>query len=131
MSRFSMPRQALLLSLTLGLWAFVVYIRFIASPATLLFIGASQFDKIAHIAGGMFIGALVEWRIRRARTSHLAVAVLAAAVIWETLEYLFDADVSFFYNNAFNLWLLDSLGDIVAAALGGYGYWVFFKKSRA
>lgn len=131
MSRFGTAKEVFLLALALGLWAFFVYVRWVATREELLFISRTEIDLVAHIAGGLFLGGLLEWRRRRSTTVELALFVAVIAFGWETIELFFDPAMQFFYANAFDLWLLDSLGDIAAAALGGYGYWVFLKKGRA
>ena len=125
MNHLSISKQITLLIVALGLWAFIVYIRFVAEPTALLFISAVHLDKAAHIAGGLFIAIGLEWRFRRARRAHRAAVAFGVAVAWEALELLFDADTKFFYANAPDLWRLDTIGDIVAGVLGAYGYRVF------
>lgn len=129
-NRFGTGKQLLLLALTLGLWAFIIYIRLLAPPDVLLFIGAIELDTVAHLAGGVFLGLLAEWRMPRLRLWQFIPLVLLPAAAWEVLEYVFDAETRFFYATAFDLWRLDSAGDIVAAFLGGYGYWVFGRNRR-
>ena len=131
LQRFSAAKQVFILTLALGLWGFIIYIRWFATPAELRFIGTVGIDKIAHIAGGVFIAALAEWRLKRANFSRLALLLLGITISWEVLEFLFDAETKFFYNYAPNLWMLDSSGDIIAAILGGYGYWVFLRNRNA
>ncbi len=124
-NRLNVPKQLALLGLGLGLWAFIVYIRWIATPEALLFITASQLDKLAHLSGGIFLALAAEWRFSRAPLAAFLAAVFTLTVGWEALEFFFDSGTRFFYANAPDLWRLDSSGDIVAAYLGGYGYWVF------
>lgn len=124
----STTKQVLLLAITLGLWAFVVYIRFFATPAQLLWIGLTGIDKLAHLAGGLFIALGFEWWFPRTRLGQLASLIVAVAVGWEGLEFFFDVETQYFYYNSQDLWRLDTIGDLLAAFLGGYGYWVFFWK---
>ena len=149
MSVLSTRKQLFLLFLSLGLWAFVAYIRWFASREELLFISAIQLDKVAHLAGGMLIAAVHEWwsrwlacsprwssgeagrtgrpacRTGRPALRQLALLLGGAAIGWELIEFFFDPETIFFYTLSPGLWTLDSLGDITAAALGAYGYWVF------
>ena len=124
-NRLSTIKQLILLVLALGLWVFVVYIRWFATPSALLFIGATQLDKLAHFSGGVFLALAAEWRLSRMPLVAFLGVVFAFTVGWEAVELFFDPGTRFFYANAPDLWLLDSIGDIVAAFLGGYGYWVF------
>lgn len=121
----SRSKQVSLLAVALGLWAFVVYIRWIATPDELLFIATTSIDKVAHLAGGLFLAMGLEWRFPRAGLRNLIFILLGVTLAWEALEFFFDVDTQFFYYNAFDLWLLDSIGDELAAFLGGYGHWVF------
>ena len=125
MSSFGTIKQVLLFFLAIGLWGFILYIRWFATTAELLFIGTTGIDKMAHLAGGVFIAAFAEWRLKRLNLARLAFLLLGIAIGWEVLEFLFDAETKFFYGYAPDLWRLDSSGDILAAILGGYGYWVF------
>lgn len=124
-TKFSTTKQLFLLILSLGLWAFVVYIRWFASREELLFISAIQLDKIAHLAGGMLIAAVYEWWSRRPAPWQLALLLVGAAIGWELIEFFLDPETIFFYTLSPGLWALDSIGDITAAVLGAYGYWVF------
>lgn len=123
--RFGTAKQILLLALAIGLWGFIIYIRWFAAPATLLFLGATQIDKIAHFSGGIFIAMLAEWKLKRANLPLFIFALVGIAISWEVLEFFFDAETKFFYGHAPDLWRLDSSGDILAAILGGYGHWAF------
>ena len=124
-NHLSGKKQLALLILALGAWAFIIYIRWMATPDALLFIGAKQLDKLAHLAGGIFIALAIEWRLGRMPLTVFAMAMLAATIGWEAMEFFFDTDTRFFYANAPDLWRLDASGDVVAAFRGGYGYWVF------
>lgn len=125
MSRFSTGRQIFLFALALGLWAFLVFIRWFATREQLYFISATELDTVAHLAGGVFLVLILEWRTNWVSLPWLLAFIAVITVGWEVLELLFDAEMGFLFQSAFDFWLLDSLGDIVAAFLGGYGYWVF------
>lgn len=131
-NRLSLLKQLLLAALTTGLFSFIVFIEFIATRAQLRFIGANHLDKIAHLSGGMFLGALFEWLAPRrlARLPFLILVIAVTATVWEGYEFFFDADTAYFYHYLPDLWRFDAAGDIVAAFLGGYGYWVFFVPAR-
>ena len=127
MVRLSGTKKAFLLTLALGLLAFIIFIEFIATKSQLRFIGANNLDKVAHLAGGVFLAALFEWLAPRrlARVAFLVVFIAVPAATWEAYEFFFDADTAYFYHFLPGLWRLDAAGDIVAAFLGGYLYWVF------
>lgn len=118
-------KQLLLFALALGLWIFFVYVRWFATRAELLFISGSELDMLAHVAGGTFLAGVLEWWRRRPTLVQLMTVVAGIAVAWELIELFFDPAMQFFYANAYTLWLLDSIGDVFAAYLGSYGYWVF------
>ncbi len=107
------------------LLAFFIYAAFFASPQELKFIGAKQIDKISHFLGGVFIAGAYGWICGRKKLLWLVVLLFLLTVGWELIEIFFFASVQYFYRAAPDLWRLDSAGDILAAALGGYGYWVF------
>lgn len=128
LNRLSPVQQALLALLAGGLLVFVVYTEFFAPKPQLRFIGSYHLDKIAHIAGGMLIAGVFEWLAPRRHLVLLMLLVAAAAVGWEGYEFFFDPDMAYFYRYLPDLWRLDTAGDIVAAFLGGYGYWTFGMK---
>ena len=131
MNGFSITKQTSLLLIALGFFAFVIYIDWFAAPPTLRFFGETQIDKVAHLLGGVLLALVVEWRFRKPRLVHFLLPLAIIAVGWEILEFFFDSETMFFYSISPNVWVLDSIGDIVAAFLGGYGYWVFlFRRSR-
>lgn len=124
-------RQLLLLVLALGLWAFFIYVRWFATKEELLFISGRELDLLAHVAGGVFLAGVFEWWRRRPKLAFLLVFVAGVAVGWELIELFFDPAMQFFYANAYDLWLLDSIGDVWGAFLGSYGYWVFLRNRRS
>ena len=129
-NRLNRPKQFCLLVLALGLWAFFVYVRWFATRAELLFISGTEIDLLAHVAGGVFLAGVFEWWWRRPKLAILLVLVAGIAAGWELIELFFDPAMQFFYANAYDLWLLDSIGDVWGAFLGGYGYWVFYADRR-
>ncbi len=130
-NRLNRPKQFCLLALALGLWAFFVYVRWFATRAELLFISATEIDLLAHVAGGVFLAGVFEWWGRRPKLAILLVLVAGIAAGWELIELFFDPAMQFFYANAYDLWLLDSIGDVWGAFLGSYGYWVFLRNRRS
>ena len=101
-----------------------MYTFFFATTSELRALGAYQIDKIAHLLGGMLITGTYEWLFSARRAVKPMAILLLIAVSWEVFEFLFP-DTRAFYALAPDLWRLDTIGDILAAALGGYGYWVF------
>lgn len=130
LSRMTAAKKIFLATLAVSLLAFVIFIEFVATKAQLKFIGAHHLDKIAHFSGGLFLSALAETMTRPVRLVRLLVIIGAAAVGWEAFEFLFDQDVSYFFAVSPDLWRLDTLGDITAAFLGGYGWWVFGRERK-
>lgn len=126
-----MTRQLLLLGLSIGLWAFIIYIRWVATREDILFIVRWQIDKVAHLGGGLFLALVWEWKLGRRFLPAFLVLFFAATVGWEVIELLFDAQTQEFYALTPDLWWLDSAGDVAAALLGGYGYWVFLMDRPA
>lgn len=131
-NRIALGKQLLLAALALGLLAFIIFIEFIATKAQLRFIGANHLDKIAHLSGGVFLAVLFEWLAPHQRFARhldrlllLILFIAVLAVIWEGYEFFFDADTAYFFHYLPDLWRLDASGDIIAAFLGGYAYWVF------
>ena len=118
-------KRFMLVALALGLLAFVLYIKFIATTAELRFIGANNLDKIPHFVGGALLALLYEGAVGRKRLAVFLGLVALATIGWEAFEFLFDSDTQYFYRLNPDLWRLDAAGDIAAAFLGGYGYWVF------
>lgn len=131
-NRIGVSKQILLATLAFGLLSFIIFIEFIATKAQLRFIGANHLDKVAHLSGGVFLAALFEWLMPRrfSRPLFLALFIAVPAVVWEGYEFFFDADTAYFYHYLPGLWRLDAAGDIVAAFLGGYAYWVFAFERR-
>ncbi len=126
LNRLSAPKQLALLLISLALLGFIIYIDWIASFEELRSIGALHIDKLAHLLGGIFIALIYEWRFGNPlRLSRLLALLFGLTIGWEVLEYLFDAETRFFVATYPDLWRLDSAGDVVAALLGSYGYWVF------
>lgn len=123
-------KQVLLALFALGLLLFIIFIEFIAAKSQLRFIGAHHIDKMAHIAGGVFLAGLFEWLAPRRSLMLLVVLIATAAVTWEGYEFFFDEDTAYFYRSFPDLWRLDAAGDIIAAFLGGYGYWVFLRSRQ-
>lgn len=101
-----------------------MYVQRFATPSTLTFIGVWNIDKLFHIAGGIFIAIFFEWRMKSRLLLNLLVLVGCIATSWELFEIAFLPDVQFFYRHAFELWRLDTAGDITSAFLGAYSYWV-------
>ncbi len=124
-NRIALAKQVLLAALAIGLLSFIVFIEFAATEAQLRFIGANNLDKIAHVAGGVFLGLAFEWLSPRRSLPLLVLCIGALAISWEAYEFFFRPDTAYFYHYAPDLWRLDTAGDIVAAYLGGYGYWIF------
>ncbi len=124
-NKMPLPKQILLAALTVGLLSFIIFIEFIATKSQLRFIGANHLDKIAHLTGGVFLAMLFEWLAPRRYLPLLLLFISVAAVTWEGYEFFFDADTAYFYRHLPDLWRLDMAGDIAAAYLGGYSYWVF------
>ena len=122
MSQLSTTKQVLLLLLTLGLWGFILYIGYFASPIELKFIGAKNIDKIAHLAGGVFLALLYEQHFSKRSLASLVIGLAFVTIGWEAFEYWFDVETRFFAELSPELWRLDSAGDIVAGLLGGYGW---------
>ena len=142
LDHFGLYRRVLLVGLALGLFTFLAFIEFIATTEQLKFIGAHNLDKVAHLSGGLFLALLFDavsrprgasfagWAGRPLGLAWLLTLIGVAAVTWEGYEFFFDADTAYFYHYFPGLWRLDAAGDIVAAFLGGYGYWVFFRSRR-
>lgn len=132
MKRLPQWKGRLAAFLGLALAAFTVYVQWFAPVDTLRTLGATQIDKLAHIAGGLFVALLVERRyphILRNLPRFLAFLALVT-VSWEAFEFFLDAKTRFFYETYPLLWRLDSAGDVIAAFLGAYGYRVFFAERR-
>lgn len=121
----SVPKQIFLAGVATALLAFSVYVQFAAAADSLRLIGSWHIDKIAHIAGGVFIAAVAELRLRRRILWQILIAMTAIAVGWEVFEFLLDPRTWYFYLYAPDLWRLDTAGDLAADMLGFYGYWVF------
>lgn len=128
MRALSLARQIALAILLFGMWAFLIYIHWFASGVSLRYIDSHQLDKVAHFSGGVFVALFFEWRISRIKLWQLLAAFFTIAVGWEIVEFLFDPDTIFFYSVTPDLWQLDSIGDVTAALLGCYGYWVFLRQ---
>ena len=124
-SHLSLRKRMFLAALGFGLWAFVVYVNWFAAPADLRFIGSRHLDKIAHFAGGVLLAAVAEWRAPRIGLLRFFAAFLVIAIAWEAVEFSFDPATRSFYAMFPDLWRLDVAGDLFAALLGSYGYWVF------
>ncbi len=125
MHRLSTTKQFFLFAVALLLWAFIIYISWLAPAETLRFIGQTHIDKIAHLVGGIFITLVYEWSSGSPKLYRLLILLFGLAIGWEFLEYLFDTETRFFFSAYPDLWRLDSVGDVVAALLGSYGYFVF------
>ncbi len=125
-NRPNSAKQAFLAVVIFSLFAYAVFTIFFASNAELRFLGSHNIDKIPHFFGGVFIAGVYEWLRGRRSLVPLIIIFLALTVGWEVLEFLFIGDVRYFYSLSPDLWRLDTIGDITAAALGCYGYWVFF-----
>lgn len=126
-NHLSTPKKTVLILILFYVWTFFVYTFFFATNGELRTMGAYQIDKTAHILAGVLIAGACEWLFlnRASRgTAKLMVILLAIAVSWEVFEFMFP-DTRAFYALAPDLWRLDTIGDIVGASLGGYGYWVF------
>ena len=153
LDHFGLCRRVLLVGLALGLFTFLAFIEFIATTEQLKFIGAHNLDKVAHLSGGLFLALLFDavsrprgaslaswtsrlkasfagWAGRPLGLAWLLTLIGVAAVTWEGYEFFFDADTAYFYHYFPGLWRLDAAGDIVAAFLGGYGYWAFFRSRQ-
>lgn len=132
MKTFPRWKQQLLVFIGLALAVFTAYIQWFAPVDTLRTLGATQIDKLAHIAGGLFIALLVEWRYPNLlRDLPRFLAFLALVIIsWEAFEFFFDAKTRFFYDTYPLLWRLDAAGDITAGFLGAYGYRVFAARRQ-
>lgn len=121
-------RYSGLFATTIALWAFVIFVSWIASKETLVFIGTYHIDKIFHGIGGLFIALAFEWLSPRKTLVRLLVVLFVIILSWEAIEFFFDPKMQAFYQNAYTLWLLDTSGDITAAALTCYSYWVFWRR---
>lgn len=108
-----------------GLWAFLVYVRFFAPREQLLFIVRYQIDKLAHLTGGVFLALVWERLFGCVRLRPFLALIAIITVGWEIHEFFFDQPTIDFYARTPDLWRLDTMGDITAAFLGAYGYWVF------
>lgn len=124
MSELSRGKRYLLIGLSLGLLAFVVYVEAFATRDALRFIGRNQLDKLAHLGGGLFIAIIADWRFRRslAPAKRFFAYVAAIAVGWEVFEFLFDQNTQAFFREFPGLWFLDSLGDVLAGFFAAYIY---------
>lgn len=121
----SIPKQIFIACVAVALLVFSVYVQFAAAADSLRLIGLWHIDKIAHIAGGIFIAVVAELRLRRRILWQILIAMAAVAVGWEIFEFFLDPRTRDFYFYAPDLWRLDTAGDLTADALGFYGYWVF------
>lgn len=107
--------------------AYFIYTQFFATDDVRLFLGVWNIDKLFHIAGGIVLALFLEWVFPRRILPYLILLVAAAASAWEVLEYILLPNVAYFAHHSPELWRLDTIGDIVAAFLGAYGYWVFLR----
>lgn len=124
----SITKRVLSILLPFGLIAFQTFVWFFATKHQLKVIGSYHLDKIPHVLGGIFLALVYELQVSRPRLWQLVLFIAAAAGVWESYEFFFTADAAYFYSRFPDLWRLDTAGDIVAAFLGGYGYWVFGRK---
>lgn len=130
MRDFHVGKRIVFGALAFGTLSFMVFAKFYATTAQLRFIGGHNLDKLAHISGGAFLAMFYEWRKERPILWQFLLLVLAISVGWEAYEYFFDAETIYFRTHMPDLWRLDTAGDITAAFLGGYGYWVFFRHRK-
>lgn len=114
----------LLVGLSLGLLAFAIYIQAFATRDALRFIGRNQLDKIAHLAGGLFIAMIADLRLSRslAPAGRFFAYIAAITVGWEIFEFLFDPNTQAFFREFPRIWFLDSLGDVLAGFFAAYVY---------
>lgn len=129
-NHLSTPKKVTLLLILLYVWTFGVYTFTFATTSELRALGAYQIDKIAHLLGGVLIAGTYEWLFSDRRAVKLMAILLLITISWEVFEFLFP-DTRAFYALAPDLWRLDTLGDILTAALGSYGYWVFAADRQA
>jgi len=109
--------------------AFYIYVQYFATREAKVFLGVWNVDKLFHIMGGISLAIFFEWTSPRQALLYLLIFIAALAIGWEIFEYTFLPDVTYFANHSPDLWRIDTAGDIVAAFLGAYGYWVFFKNA--
>ena len=124
----SITKRILYVLLPLGLIAFQAYVEFFAPKAHLKFIGSNHLDKIPHFAAGLFLALAFGLQVAKPRLWKLLLLLAAVTLAWETYEFYFDPDMAYFYSRFPDLWRFDMAGDVTAAFLGGYGYWVFFRN---
>ncbi len=121
-------KKFLFFCLAVLLVSFFIYVQLFATRGAKVFLGVWNVDKLFHIMGGILLAIAFEWFSPRRVLPYLLIFVAALAIGWELLEYIFLPDVAYFAHHSPDLWRIDVEGDIVAAFLGGYGYWVFFRK---
>lgn len=108
--------------------SFFAYVQLFATREAKVFMGVWNIDKLFHIMGGISLALFFEWIPLRRTLPYLMTFLFASALGWELFEYLFLPDVTYFAHHSPVLWRFDVLGDIVAAFLGAYSYWVFLKN---
>lgn len=107
--------------------AWIVYIQFIASDAMIEVLTLYRIDKALHFIGGAFVaGSLLAGGLENRKTGWLI--LLAVTILWEMLELLIDPQVIYFFANHPDLWLRDSIWDIIFAA---FGYLAYLVKIRS
>ncbi len=108
--------------------SFYIYVQYFAIREAKVFLGVWNIDKFFHMIGGTALALFLEWLFPKRTLLYLIFLVGIMGGAWEVFEVMFLPDVTYFANHSPDLWRFDVVGDIVAAFLGGYGYWVFFQK---
>lgn len=120
--------------LSIGLGTFLacveLYLHFLAPLRIRMQVEAVHLDKVLHIAGGIFLASVLEWRVRRLSFWDVLGIVLVLSLAWKAFEFYVDPTTHHYILTHLTAWTLDLIGDCAATILGSLLYWNMTAKSR-